>query len=655
MTFLAPLFLGALLAVAIPIAVHLVQRDRQRVVAFPSLMFLRKIPTQAVRRRALRHWPLLAIRTLAFILLALAFARPFAGGASGATTGGGDRDVVILLDRSLSMGYGDRWTRAQSEARRIVGALAPGDRGTLALFDTEVEFGPRSASDRGALGLAIDRAVPGARATRIGAAIRAAAGQLETSDLPRREIVLISDFQRSAWDRSPAMGLPPGVTFRTVSVAEPSGGNTAVTGLTFERLAVAGGDRVTPTVRLANWGTSAAGNRELVLDVDGHRLDAVRVSLGAESVTTRVLAPFMVAGTPVKVAAGLEADALPADNDFFAVVRPGGRIPVLVVESSNPSPDASLYLARAIGVGVDPAFAVTVTRADRVTPAQIAAASVVILNDTRVPSGPAARALDTAVRNGTGLFVALGERSQWGRDDPDLLPGTLGTMVDRSGTRGGTLGFVDYSHPVFEIFSTPRSGDLSAARVFRSRALTSPPSVLARFDDGAVALAERRVGQGTVLAWSSSLDSHWNDLALKPVFVPFVLQALVHLARYEPPRPWVTVGDAVPGSPPAPGEAPAPAAVVTAIGFHDVRSGDATIVFAANADPAESDLSSFDPADLAAAVRGGESGAAARAGGRALTNEEQERRQSVWWYLLAAGLLLLVLDGLVASRLPRLA
>lgn len=654
MTFLAPLFLGALLAVAIPIAVHLVQRDRQRVVVFPSLMFLRKIPTQAVRRRAIRHWPLLAIRTLAFILLALAFARPFAGGAAGATAGGGDRDVVILLDRSLSMGYGDRWTRAKAEARRVVGALAPGDRGTLALFDTDVEFGPRSASDRGALGVAIDRAVPGAGATRIGAAIRAAAGQLEASDLPRREIVLISDFQRSAWDRSPAMGLPPGVTFRTVSVAEPSGGNTAVTGLTFERLAVAGGDRVTPTVRLANWGTSAAGNRELVLDVDGHRLDAVRVNLGAKSVTTRALAPFMVAGTPVKVTARLEADALPADNDFFAVVRPGGRIPVLVVESSNPSPDASLYLARAIGVGADPAFAVTVTRADRVTPAQIAAASVVVLNDTRVPTGPVARALDTAVRNGTGLFVALGERSQWGRDDPDLLPGTLGTTVDRSGTRGGTLGFVDYSHPVFEIFSTPRSGDVSAARVFRYRALTSPPSVLARFDDGGVALAERRVGQGTVLAWSSSLDSHWNDLALKPVFVPFVLQALVHLVRYEPARPWVTVGDPVPGAPPAPGGLADQAAVVTTTGFHDARRGDAATVFAANADPAESDLSSFDPTDLAAAVRAGESGAE-RAGGRELTSEEQERRQSVWWYLLAAGLLLLVLDGFVASRLPRLA
>jgi len=89
MSFLAPALLAALAAIAIPIVVHLVQRDRRRVVPFPSLMFLRKIPNQSVKRRAIRHWPLLLLRIVAFALLALAFARPFwpgAAGASAATT-----------------------------------------------------------------------------------------------------------------------------------------------------------------------------------------------------------------------------------------------------------------------------------------------------------------------------------------------------------------------------------------------------------------------------------------------------------------------------------------------------------------------------------------------------------------------------------------
>ena len=44
----------------------------------------------------------------------------------------------------------------------------------------------------------------------------------------------------------------------------------------------------------------------------------------------------------------------------------------------------------------------------------------------------------------------------WPSSAPDLLPGSLGGLVDRSGTRGGVIGYVDYDHPVFEVFRQPR-------------------------------------------------------------------------------------------------------------------------------------------------------------------------------------------------------
>ena len=43
-----------------------------------------------------------------------------------------------------------------------------------------------------------------------------------------------------------------------------------------------------------------------------------------------------------------------------------------------------------------------------------------------------------------------------------------------------------------------------------------------------VALAERLFGEGRVLIWTSTLDAFWNDLAVQPVFLPFVHQ----LVRY---------------------------------------------------------------------------------------------------------------------------
>src|SRR5262245_52352867 len=118
MSFLAPLFFAGLAAIAVPILVHLIQRERKDVIEFPSLMFIRRIPYQSVERRRIHNWFLLLLRVGAMALLVAAFSRPFFRvnpvKAAAATTGA--REVVILLDRSASMGYGDHWKRAQDEA-----------------------------------------------------------------------------------------------------------------------------------------------------------------------------------------------------------------------------------------------------------------------------------------------------------------------------------------------------------------------------------------------------------------------------------------------------------------------------------------------------------------------------------------------------------
>ena len=112
MSFLTPFFLVGLGAIAIPVLIHLIQRERKRVIEFPSLMFVRRIPYQSVRRRRIRHWALLLMRVAAIALIAAAFARPFMPqSAVVAAAGGGAREIVILLDHSASMGYGDHWTR----------------------------------------------------------------------------------------------------------------------------------------------------------------------------------------------------------------------------------------------------------------------------------------------------------------------------------------------------------------------------------------------------------------------------------------------------------------------------------------------------------------------------------------------------------------
>ena len=79
------------------------------------------------------------------------------------------------------------------------------------------------------------------------------------------------------------------------------------------------------------------------------------------------------------------------------------------------------------------------------------------------------------------------------------------------------------------------------------------------------------------------------------------------------------------------------------------------MAIAVNLDPAESDLTPLDPAELVAAVTGRATPGGGAGGGAAsrCRREEAEKRQGLWWYLLFAGLLLLAAETVISNRLSR--
>ena len=233
LTFLAPLFLLGLVAVAVPVIVHLVNRERRNAVAFPSLMFLRRVPFRSVRRQRIRHWALFALRCLALALLALAFARPFLDRESrnASAAGAGPRELVVLLDRSYSMAYGDRWSRATAAAERATAGIGAADRATLVLFDHEAIATAGPTGDLAVVRTAIREARPGVGSTRYAPALAVAQQLMDRAERPRREVVLISDFQRAGWDGQELPRLAAPAKLTTVNIGDSTTANTLVTGV----------------------------------------------------------------------------------------------------------------------------------------------------------------------------------------------------------------------------------------------------------------------------------------------------------------------------------------------------------------------------------------------------------------------------------------
>ncbi len=702
LSFLVPAFLVGLAALAVPIIVHLTRKQRDRVVPFPSLMFLDRVPYRAENRRRIHHWFLLLLRGLALALLALAFARPFlvdeqvAGAASSGPT-----ERVVVLDRSYSMAVGDRWTEARRAALDAVRALGPLDRVSLVLFDQSAAAAVRSTSDLARVQAALDTARVSDRATRYGPGLKLAQTILEESELPGRELVLVSDLQRGGWTGDEGVALPPGTVVRTVQVGEPLDENLAVAGVGLERELFQGRERVTPTARLTRVGGQSEREVTAVLELDGREAQRRPVTLPAAGSAVVPFEPFTLVEPHTRGTVRIDDDALPHDNAHHFVLSPGRSAGVLILDPPGRGGEPSLYLAGALRISTGQGFRVEVSGGDVPDAAALEGYRVVVLNGRRFPGGGEGARLRAFVEAGGGLVLVAGERGGWPADQPGFVPGTLGAAEDRDEVRGGRLGFLDYDHPVFEIFRGPRRGDFTSARFFRVRRWQIEPAdleadslaLLARFDDGSPALVERRVGEGRLLVWASTLDAFWTDLALQPVFLPFVHQLVRHASGQSDvleafvagqvldvtdARAMATAGLGEVSEAVAAAEARVvltPGGVDLALpvgesnhylelaerGFYEIRppgrSEVRPVAVAVNVDPAEAELTPLDADEVEASLLTGpgnlQDGAGTVQGAEDLRREDRERRQSVWRWLLVGAFALLVLETILSNRLSR--
>ena len=87
--FLYPILLFGLAAAALPILIHLLNRRRLNRIRFPAVKFILLSQKRISRSYRLRHWLLLALRTLAVVLLALLLANPIFQTGAGLFAGGG--------------------------------------------------------------------------------------------------------------------------------------------------------------------------------------------------------------------------------------------------------------------------------------------------------------------------------------------------------------------------------------------------------------------------------------------------------------------------------------------------------------------------------------------------------------------------------------
>ncbi len=663
-SLLSPAFLAGLLAIAIPILVHLRMRERRTSLPFPSLMFVRRIPHKSYRRRTLQNLLLFAARALTLVLLCLAFGRPFFPVKAGADGVLGPLGRVIALDVSASMQYEGVFPRAIAVAEAAIRDLRPSDPvGVLLFSDTVQGVVPPSTDHAKALG-ALRSARPGARSTRYAPALQLAGDWLGALKVSRREVLLITDGQARALSGASEIGLPAGTTVEARSVGAPAPDNAAVADVSIENLREGDRSLAIVTARVVHHGPESRPAR-ITLEVAGREVETKTIVLPASGA---VAVTFNRAPLPSGVAKGrvvLQKDALAADDVFHFLLGAGGELRVLLVDSSP-------YVARALEIGEQPRFDV-LRRASLAAP-DLAGRSLVVLGDLG-PTGlsqATASALARFVQAGGGL-IATSPLAGLRGDSALLLHGTWGESVSRLTDRGASLGFVDMDHPALFVFKQARGFDFSRARFLQYRRFKADADakeglvkVLARFDDGREAIVETAFGSGRVISFASPLDGLTSDLPVQPLFLPLIHEFARYASMHKDASLYGRVGEAMDfgegGASKGPTEArslvspsgrkqtlspDAPGMELEEPGFYAVtRGSEPSRVIAVNVETHESDLTPLDPEELSAALRAAGKGIEPA---RQVALEEPSERQAWWRAALLAAALLMVLEAVLGT------
>lgn len=202
MTFVSPLFLWALAAIAVPIIIHLFNFRKYKKVYFTNVKFLRELQQESKSKSRLKEILILAARCLAIVCLVLAFAQPIIPDKSNPVKNAGASAVSIFIDNSFSMEnvskQGPLLELAKTQARELLKASGNTDKIHIITCDFEGRH-QRFNSKEDALNL-LDEIKISPTVRNLSDVLKRQNEFLRGSSLPNKRIYIFSDAQRSTFD-----------------------------------------------------------------------------------------------------------------------------------------------------------------------------------------------------------------------------------------------------------------------------------------------------------------------------------------------------------------------------------------------------------------------------------------------------------------------
>ena len=499
-----------LVAVVVPIVVHLLNRRRFDVVQWGAMQFL-ELGDRTRQRIKLSDLFLLLMRMAMVAMLAFAFSRPFVQGNTWIRGFYPEPvDLVIIIDGSYSMGWtGENITphaRAIQACHEILDGLTSVDK--VAIIDARQRphlLTPSPLTDTATARLELDTIEQPDGPANLVQALNKACQLLTQSYSPRRDILVLTDKQKLSWDFvnekawnqmlqiRKAAAVPINISAMDVGTQQMQlSENYLIEQLQASRELMVIDAPVTVTSAVKYTGQLEETTCEVFWSVDGQQLsretETVRLRNGEQAVvqfTTR----FTEAG-PHIITASVSPDSLPGDDLSQISLQVLDSIPALIVTrekvpveaNQTPDRDADYFLRLAFGdpdqekVWVDS----SVVSYEQLQKQNLSQTRVLFLiataelafdveDESRAPFWD--QLTDFLVQGGTVFFIPDGDitqedlqkiTSQWKEQEQLVLPALFGSLVNTKDQESAEMfDLSSFSAPWLQRFRESKTSDLA--------------------------------------------------------------------------------------------------------------------------------------------------------------------------------------------------
>ncbi len=515
MHFLYPNMLWGLLALLIPIIIHLFNFRRHKLVYFSNTAVLRSIQQENAKTRKLKYLVTLLLRCLFIAALVLAFAFPYNPDKQ-LNVNMENNLVGVYIDNSMSMkGQSQRTTLiedARQSARDLVHKLNPSNRYLLMTNSFEIQNEYPMNQDE--MLDQLDRMNPDGAPVSMGEVVDRFEMLAKQHGFSTSTLFVYSDFQRNTFDLTAAKAdtimqvvvVPMTPEFKsnlyidTVWLASP----VVQPDLTNDL-----------NVRIINQSDKEVKGLPITFTMNGAMVASTTVDLEKNG-TQEVVMQFVVDGTgDQRCSVALNDHPITFDDayDFVLGVRPS----LSVIELGSESTNCALLFED------DEQFRYTLMEPSRFDLDQLTKAQFIIVNESANLNETLQQTLLNCVTDGAALLVFPSKNNP---NSNSFLLNKLGLTVMELDTNATVAQDLAMRHEFFSdvILDMPQQADLPKVKKHLRMRSNGIPSTLLLLQNGDPMLFSEAVGQGQTFVLATALDPKWSDLADHSLFVPMMVK-----------------------------------------------------------------------------------------------------------------------------------